>query len=88
MFDNFVIGQFNCFVYVVVVVVVEVLVKVYNLFFIYGDFGLGKIYFFYVIGDYVQFLYVGVKVCYVLSEEFMNDFINLIVNNCGVVFQV
>lgn len=53
VFDIFVIGLGNRFVYVVLFVVVEVLVKVYNLFFIYGGVGFGKIYLMYVVGYYV-----------------------------------
>lgn len=82
IFDFFVIGVFNWFVYVVVVVVVEVFGKLYNLLFIYGGFGLGKIYLLYVIGCYVMLYYDNVKVKYVFIEEFINDFINVIGINC------
>lgn len=53
IFDMFVIGVFNWFVYVVVLVIVEVFVCVYNFLFIWGEFGFGKIYLLYVVGNYV-----------------------------------
>lgn len=81
IFDIFVIGFGNCFVYVVLLVVVEVLVKVYNLFFIYGGVGFGKIYLMYVIGYYVIEYNLNVKVVYLLLEKFINEFINFICDN-------
>lgn len=66
---------------------VEVLVKVYNLLFIYGGVGLGKIYLMYVIGYYVLDNNLDVKVIYILSEKFINEFIKLICDNEGEVFR-
>lgn len=81
IFDIFVIGFGNCFLYVVSLVVVEVLVEVYNLLFIYGGVGLGKIYLMYVIGYYVFSNKFNVKVIYIFSEKFINEFIKLICDN-------
>lgn len=86
-FDNFVIGQSNRFAHAAAVAVAEAPAKAYNPLFIYGDSGLGKTHLLHAIGDYAQSLYNGVKVRYVSSEEFTNDFINSIVNNRGFAFQ-
>ncbi len=86
-FDNFVIGQSNRFAHAAAVAVAEAPAKAYNPLFIYGDSGLGKTHLLHAIGEYAQSLYAGVKVRYVSSEEFTNDFINSIANNRGAAFQ-
>ncbi|GGH44314.1 chromosomal replication initiator protein DnaA [Microbacterium album] len=85
-FDNFVIGQSNRFAHAAAVAVAEAPAKAYNPLFIYGDSGLGKTHLLHAIGDYAQSLYSGVRVRYVSSEEFTNDFINSIANNRGAAF--
>ena len=52
--------------------------KAYNPLFIYGDSGLGKTHLLHAIGHYAQSLYPGVRIRYVSSEEFTNEFINMI----------
>lgn len=86
-FDNFVIGQSNRFSHAAAVAVAEAPAKAYNPLFIYGDSGLGKTHLLHAIGDYALSLYSGVRVRYVSSEEFTNDFINSIANNRGSAFQ-
>lgn len=86
-FDNFVIGQSNRFAHAAAVAVAEAPAKAYNPLFIYGDSGLGKTHLLHAIGDYALSLYAGVRVRYVSSEEFTNDFINSIANNRGSAFQ-
>lgn len=86
-FDNFVIGQSNRFAHAAAVAVAEAPAKAYNPLFIYGDSGLGKTHLLHAIGDYGLSLYAGIRVRYVSSEEFTNDFINSIANNRGSAFQ-
>ncbi|WP_127819156.1 chromosomal replication initiator protein DnaA [Microbacterium sp. CPCC 204701] len=86
-FDNFVIGQSNRFAHAAAVAVAEAPAKAYNPLFVYGDSGLGKTHLLHAIGDYAISLYTGIKVRYVSSEEFTNDFINSIANNRGSAFQ-
>jgi chromosomal replication initiator protein len=86
-FDNFVIGQSNRFAHAAAVAVAEAPAKAYNPLFIYGDSGLGKTHLLHSIGHYSMSLYPGIRVRYVSSEEFTNDFINSIQNNRGASFQ-
>jgi chromosomal replication initiator protein len=77
-FETFVIGSSNRFAHAAAVAVAEAPAKAYNPLFIYGDSGLGKTHLLHAIGHYAQTLYGGLKVRYVSSEEFTNDFINMI----------
>ena len=77
-FETFVIGSSNRFAHAAAVAVAEAPAKAYNPLFIYGDSGLGKTHLLHAIGHYAQTLYTGLKVRYVSSEEFTNDFINMI----------
>ena len=86
-FDNFVIGQSNRFAHAAAVAVAEAPAKAYNPLFVYGDSGLGKTHLLHAIGEYAMSLYSGIRVRYVSSEEFTNDFINSIANNRGSAFQ-
>ncbi len=86
-FDTFVIGASNRFAHAAAFAVAEAPARAYNPLFIYGDSGLGKTHLLHAIGDYAQHLFNGVKVRYVNSEEFTNDFINSIRDDKASAFQ-
>lgn len=79
-FDSFVIGQSNRFAHAAAFAVSETPASAYNPLFIYGGSGLGKTHLLHAIGHYAKSLYPGLRVRYVNSEEFTNDFINSIMN--------
>jgi chromosomal replication initiator protein len=87
VFDTFVIGASNRFAHAAAVAVAEAPAKAYNPLFIYGESGLGKTHLLHAIGHYARSLYPHVKVRYVNSEEFTNDFINSIRDDRAANFQ-
>lgn len=87
VFDTFVIGSSNRFAHAAAVAVAEAPAKAYNPLFIYGDSGLGKTHLLHAIGHYARHLYNGIRVRYVNSEEFTNDFINSIRDDEGTSFK-
>ena len=86
-FETFVIGSSNRFAHAAAVAVAENPASAYNPLFIWGDSGLGKTHLLHGIGHYAQGLYPGVRVRYVSSEEFTNDFINSLRDDRKVAFQ-
>ena len=87
IFETFVIGSSNRFAHAAAVAVAEAPAKAYNPLFIYGDSGLGKTHLLHAIGAYAKELYGNVRVRYVSSEEFTNDFINSIRDDKASAFQ-
>ncbi|MGC0252588.1 chromosomal replication initiator protein DnaA [Pseudactinotalea sp. Z1748] len=86
-FETFVIGSSNRFAHAAATAVAEAPAKAYNPLFIYGDSGLGKTHLLHAIGHYAKNLYPGIRVRYVNSEEFTNDFINSIRDDKAEAFQ-
>ncbi len=77
-FDTFVAGSSNRFAHAAALAVAEGPARSYNPLFIYGDSGLGKTHLLHAIGEYSRQLLPHLRVRYVNSEEFTNDFINSI----------
>ena len=77
-FDTFVAGSSNRFAHAAALAVAEGPARSYNPLFIYGDSGLGKTHLLHAIGEYARTLLSHLRVRYVNSEEFTNDFINSI----------
>lgn len=82
-FDNFVPGESNRFARAAAFAVSEAPGNSYNPLFIYGGSGLGKTHLLNAIGNYALNLYPDLKVRYVNSEEFTNEFINAVKEGAG-----
>ena len=77
-FDNFVAGSSNRFAYAAAMNVAEAPARSYNPLFIYGPAGLGKTHLLHAIAHLVQQVYPSVRVRYVTTETFMNEFVDSI----------
>jgi chromosomal replication initiator protein len=86
-FDTFVIGASNRFAHAAAMAVAEAPASAYNPLFIYGGAGLGKTHLLHAIGKHSVDLYPHLRVKYVSSETFTNDFINAIQNGRAEAFQ-
>ncbi|MGB3697717.1 MAG: chromosomal replication initiator protein DnaA [Gordonia sp. (in: high G+C Gram-positive bacteria)] len=86
-FDTFVIGASNRFAHASAVAVAENPARAYNPMFIWGESGLGKTHLLHAAGHYSQRLFPGMRVKYVSTEEFTNDFINSLRDDRRVAFK-
>ncbi|MGW0160294.1 chromosomal replication initiator protein DnaA [Mycobacterium sp. NPDC003323] len=75
-FETFVIGSSNRFAHAATLAISEAPARAYNPLFIWGESGLGKTHLLHAAGNYAQRLFPGMRVKYVSTEEFTNDFIN------------
>ncbi len=74
-FSNFVVGSCNQLPHAASIAVTEMVGKRYNPLFLYGGVGLGKTHLIHAIGNEIQRRNPTARICYISSEQFMNDFI-------------
>jgi chromosomal replication initiator protein len=80
-FDTFVVGPSNQLSHAAARAVAEAPAGKYNPLFIYGGVGLGKTHLLCAIGHEVQRLQPDIRVAYLSSERFMNEYINSLRSN-------
>ena len=86
-FDTFVTGSSNRYAHAVARAVAEYPAEDYNPLFIWGNSGLGKTHLMHAIGHYAKQLNPVLRIRYVSSEEFTNDWINSIRDKKGEQFK-
>ncbi len=86
-FDTFIIGASNRFAHAAALAIAEAPARAYNPLFIWGESGLGKTHLLHAAGNYAQRLFPGMRVKYVSTEEFTNDFINSLRDDRKVAFK-
>ena len=79
-FENFIVGNSNKFAFVAAQAVAEKPGKAYNPLFLYSKSGLGKTHLMQAIGNYIL-KNSNMKVLYISSDKFVNDFINAVRTN-------
>ena len=79
-FENFIVGNSNRFAFTASMAVAEKPGKAYNPLFLYGKSGLGKTHLMHSIGNYIL-QHTNLRVLYISSDKFVNDFINAVRNN-------
>ena len=79
-FNNFIVGSSNRFAFTASMAVAEKPGKAYNPLFLYGKSGLGKTHLMHSIGNYIL-ENTNLRVLYISSDKFVNDFINAVRNN-------
>ncbi len=82
------IGSSNRFAHAAAVAIAEAPARAYNPLFVWGGAsGLGKTHLLHAAGHYAQRLFPGMRVKYVSTEEFTNDFINSLRDDRKVAFK-
>ena len=77
-FDSFVVGQDNQFAHAACEAVANNPAELYNPLFLYGDTGLGKTHLMHAIAHHTHSKHPDLRIKYVSSEKFTNEFIHTI----------
>lgn len=80
-FENFVIGSSNEYAAAAAISATENPGRIYNPLFLYGNSGLGKTHLMCAIGNKIKKEHPEMKIVYVPTETFLNDFVNCVKNH-------
>lgn len=79
-FESFIVGSFNEVAHAAAMAVAKSLGHLYNPLFIYGGVGLGKTHLLQSIGNKVKETNSNLKIVYLTSEKFANDYVTALQN--------
>ncbi len=74
-FKNFVVGSSNQLPHAASLAVTDMIGTKYNPLFVYGGVGLGKTHLVHAIGNEIRKKRPELRICYISSEQFMNEFV-------------
>jgi len=80
VFDNFIVGESNHLAHAASLAVAESPSRAYNPLFIYGGVGLGKTHLMQAIGHFIREKKSDVRISYMSTEAFFNQFVRAIQN--------
>ncbi len=80
-FDNFVVGQSNELAFAACQAISRIYGKIHNPLFIYGPVGVGKTHLLQATGNETLRNHQGIKLRYLTTEEFTNEFVNALKNH-------
>ncbi len=80
-FDNYIVGNSNKLAKMAALAVAEAPGKIHNPLFLYGKSGLGKTHLMHAIGNFIFNTNPQLKVLYVTSDIFMNDYTGIAATN-------
>ena len=80
-FKNFIVGPGNQLAHAAAIAVANAPAKSYNPLFLYGETGLGKTHLMHAVGQQVLQAQPYLKVAYISTEKFTNEFIKAIQEN-------
>jgi len=86
-FSEFVVGKNNNFAHSAAMSVAEIPGNKYNPLFLYGESGMGKTHLMQAIGHYIFENSRNSNICYITTEQFINEMIDAIRTNSSQVFR-
>ncbi|MHA1747423.1 MAG: chromosomal replication initiator protein DnaA, partial [Promethearchaeota archaeon] len=79
-FDTFIVGSFNELAHAAALAITNNIGTLYNPFLVYGGVGLGKTHLIQAIGNKIKSEYKNLKITYLTSEKFTNEFVEAMQN--------
>jgi chromosomal replication initiator protein len=86
-FSDFVVGKNNNFAHSAAMAVAEIQGAKYNPLFLYGESGMGKTHLMQAIGHFMYEEFRNQNICYITTEQFMNEMVDAILKGTTLQFK-